>query len=68
MNNKVIIRKDIDKMLFAMLGRVEFVEEWWHTPNKAFDTQTPASVYWSGEEGRHKVYNYVADYAYGAMS
>ena len=65
MSNNVIIRKDIDKMLFPLLGRVELVEDWWHSPNKAFNMQTPAGVYWSGEEGRHKVYNYVAGHALG---
>lgn len=68
MCNNVIIRKDIDRMLFAMLGKMEYVDLWWDSPNKAFDGQTPASVYWSGEDGRMKVYNYVGSYAYGALA
>jgi len=62
MCNNVIIRKDIDKMLLVLIGNVALVDSWWNTPNKAFDKQTPEQVYWSGEDGRLKVYNYVAGF------
>ena len=63
-SNNVVIRKDIDRMLLSLIGRVELVEQWWNSPNKSFDDQTPYSVYLSGEDGRLKVYNYVAGFCW----
>jgi hypothetical protein len=42
-----------------MIGRAELVDLWWDSPNKAFDGKTPNEVYFSGEEGRQKVINYI---------
>lgn len=61
-SNQVIIRSDIDKMLFALLGRWELVETWWAGPNIAFDFNTPNDVYYSGEPGRKRVYQYVSSH------
>lgn len=57
----VIIKLTLNKALFAMLGRHELVEQWWETPNKAFDGKTPNEVYLSGEDGRKQVAKYISD-------
>ncbi len=56
-----IIKLTLNKALFAMLGRYELVDQWWETPNKAFDGKTPNEVYWSGEDGRKQVAKYIID-------
>ncbi len=44
-----------------MLGRQELVDQWWENPNRAFEGKTPNEVYWSGEDVRKKVANYIID-------
>ena len=56
-----IIKLTLNKALFAMLGRHELVDQWWETPNKAFDGKTPNEVYLSGEDGRKQVAKYISD-------
>lgn len=53
------VKLTLNRLLFAMMGRAALVEEWWDTSNKAFDGKTPNEVYWSGDEGRKKVINYI---------
>lgn len=55
----VIIKSDINHYLYAMIGRPELVDSWWHTPNKAFNMLTPNEVYQENEDGRKRVYTYV---------
>lgn len=55
----VIIKSDINRYLYAMLGRVELIDSWWHTSNKAFNMLTPNEVYQQNEDGRKRVYEYV---------
>jgi len=57
----VIIKLTLNKALFSMLGRHELVDQWWETPNKAFDGKTPNEVYLSGEDGRKQVAKYISD-------
>jgi hypothetical protein len=54
-----IIKSDINRHLYAMLGRVELVDGWWDSPNKAFDGKTPDEVYQTGADGRKRVFEYV---------
>lgn len=53
------VKVTLNRLLFAMIGRAELVDLWWDSPNKAFDGKTPNEVYFSGEEGRQKVINYI---------
>lgn len=55
----VIVKSDINQHLYAMLGRVELVDGWWHSPNKAFDMKTPNEIYQENKDGRKRVYDYV---------
>lgn len=59
MTKRVEVKLTLNKMLFAMFGRHELVDQWWISPNKGFDGKTPDEVYQSGEEGRRKVVNYI---------
>ena len=34
----------LNEVLFAMLGSPSLVDRWWHSPNKAFDGNTPWAV------------------------
>ena len=45
--------------LKAMLGSEALVEQWWDTPNLAFDRQTPSEVY---EQDSYTVVRYVLGY------
>lgn len=49
-------------MLFAMLGDNSLVQQWWESKNKGLDNKTPNEVYWSGEEGRQKVADYILEF------
>ncbi len=55
----VIIKSDINRYLYAMIGSPQLVDGWWDSPNKAFDLKTPDEVYQTGAEGRKRVYEYV---------
>lgn len=57
-----IIKLTLNKALLAMLGRSEVVEQWWESPNKAFEGRTPNEVYMSGEDGRKQVARYIIDH------
>lgn len=57
-----IVKVTLNKALFAMLGRHDLVDQWWESPNKAFDGKTPNEVYLSGEEGRKQVAKYILDH------
>ena len=62
MADDVIIKLDINKMLYAMLGKADLVDMWWTSPNKGFEGNTPNSIYRTGLEGRRRVYDYVRGY------
>ena len=55
----VIIKSDINRYLFAMMGSPQLVDGWWDSPNKAFDMKTPDEIYQVDAEGRKRVYQYV---------
>ena len=54
-----VVKVTLNRLLFAMLGRIELVDQWWQSPNKGFDGKTPDEVYLSGEDGRKKVADYI---------
>jgi len=54
-----VVKVTLNRLLFAMVGRAELVDQWWKSPNKAFDGKTPDEVYLSGEEGRKTISNYI---------
>jgi hypothetical protein len=55
----IIVKVNLNKYLYTLLGRQELIDSWWHSPNKAFENKTPDEVYQSGEEGREKVAKYI---------
>lgn len=58
-----VVKVTLNRLLFAMLGRAELVDQWWQSPNKAFESKTPDEVYFSGEDGRKKVADYIQFHA-----
>ena len=44
-------------MLQGMLGR-ELAREWWHTPNRVFENETPDQVW---QRDYERVYRYVVN-------
>lgn len=56
-----IVKVSLNKYLYALLGRQELVDQWWESPNRAFEGRTPNEVYWSGEDGRKQVAKYIID-------
>jgi hypothetical protein len=53
---------ECNRLLVAMLGSEELVTKWWVSPNKAFENQTPESVF---QADPYKVYSYIGAHAYG---
>ena len=47
-------------ILKALLGNDELVNNWWNSPNKAFDMEIPDDL-WHTTSGRTRVYNYLLD-------
>lgn len=39
------MKKQCDALLFAMIGNKELVEQWWTSPNKAFEGKCPEAVF-----------------------
>jgi hypothetical protein len=37
-------RTQLNQILFALIGSSELVEQWWGSPNKAFDDENPSKV------------------------
>lgn len=54
-------KKRCDALLTAMLGAA-LVEKWWNGPNKAFDMETPITVF---EKDPNKVYSYLMGHVDG---
>lgn len=66
--DQVYVRSELNRWLLSMTGRADLVDQWWESPNKAFDGKTPNSVYWSGEAGRKEVASYIFRCAEGGGS
>ena len=62
----ILVRSQLNTLLFSLLGNQQLVEQWWDGSNKAFDGQTPNDVYYSGEQGRQQVANYILQFCDGA--
>ena len=62
----LLSKKQLDAMLFAMIGSDELVHKWWVSPNKAFDDRFPKDVYYQDPQGRQEVSDYISAYASGA--
>jgi len=55
----VITKMEINRFLYAMIGRAELVDAWWDSANKQFEMKTPNEIYLANADGRKKVYDYV---------
>ena len=53
------IKTALNECLMAMLGSEQLVSDWWKSPNKAFDMQTPNQVW---EEDYDRVRSYVVGF------
>jgi hypothetical protein len=58
-NKQIYVRSQLNLILFGLLGSHSVVDAWWYSSNKAFDGKTPNEVYWSGEDGRQAVADYI---------
>ena len=58
-------KNDCDNMLMALLGRQEFVDKWWDSPNLHWDLKHPIDIFNSGDDGRQSVVNYLSEHCYG---
>ena len=56
-----IMLKRSQALVVAMLGR-QAAESWWHSPNRAFENQTPHECFASNPE---QVYQYLMGHAAG---
>jgi hypothetical protein len=54
-------RQQCDELLRSMVGP-ELVATWWTSPNRAFDMQTPESVF---DNNPDAVYSYLTQHAAG---
>ena len=57
--SEVIVKSDVNKYLYKVLGNNYMVDSWWHTENIHFDLNTPEEVYQQGDAGRQRVIEYV---------
>ena len=53
------IKTALNECLMAMLGSEQLVNDWWKSPNKAFDMMTPNEVW---EEDYDRVRSYVVGF------
>jgi hypothetical protein len=44
LNDRLVLLERLDEILMSMLGSQELVEQWWTTPNKAFDMRPPEAA------------------------
>ena len=50
----------LNEVLLALLGSEQFVENWWHSPNMAFDYKEPIYAY---IENPDRVAGYILSFA-----
>jgi hypothetical protein len=59
-----MLMKTIDEkanmILKALLGSDEAIQQWWSSPNRAFDMEIPDDL-WNTNSGRNRVYSYLLD-------
>lgn len=66
--SNTIIKHELNRVLLALLGNSDLVDRWWDSPNRAFEGETPNQIYWSSDEGRQRVANYIADHVQGTYA
>lgn len=64
----ILVRSQLNILLYSLLGNRQLVDQWWESANRAFDYKTPNEVYWSGEQGRQQVANYLLQSCSGGYS
>jgi hypothetical protein len=57
-----ILRNRCNTLVTALVGK-KYVEEWWDSPNKRFDGETPRKVF---DIEPNRVYNYLMEFSEGA--
>ena len=69
MTQRIYTRRELEGILYEHIcGDWDAVDSWWNYKNKAFDMNTPNDVYWSGEEGRQAVADYILKHAFAEGS
>lgn len=63
----ILVRSQLNRLLYSLLGDRRLVDQWWDSANKAFDNKTPNEIYWSGEQGRQQVADYILQFCGGAF-
>ena len=58
----VALRNRCNILLTVLIGK-DYVEQWWDSPNKRFDGETPRKVF---DTEPNLVYNYLMDMMEGA--
>jgi hypothetical protein len=48
----------LNRLLLSVLGSAELVDQWWVSPNRAFDSRTPAEMF---DIDTMRVVNYILD-------
>jgi hypothetical protein len=48
-------KEKYNQILMALLGKREFIVDWWHSANKAFDNKTPFEI-WKTDKNTVKHY------------
>ncbi len=59
--HELMTRRRSEALVVALVG-LKYAEDWWNSPNKAFDLQTPKQA-WA--VNYHTVYNYLMGTASG---
>lgn len=62
MTDPYVYKNACDRLLTALVGS-KMTNQWWNSPNKAFDDETPKVVF---ETDPKRVYDYLAGHAYGS--
>lgn len=55
----------LNTCLKAMMGSDQLVQQWWDSPNLAFEGKTPRETYFLSLEDYRKVVNYILTHANG---
>lgn len=61
----LMTKNRLDLLLFLLLGSTDLVQQWWVSPNKAFDDRMPKDVYYQDPNGRQEVSDYISAFAMG---
>lgn len=56
------LRKRCNDLVISFVGE-KYADEWWDSPNKIFDGETPRKIF---DSEPNRVYNYLLEFAEGA--